>query len=257
MSGIRYTIAVASRDLRRLRRRPGQVIASVLTPLMLWALLATSLSGAFNTQSSWTYLLVGATLLAVVFSSVFSCMSLIEDREEGVARALLIAPGSRLALASGKTLGASLVAIAQAAALLIAGAIATNTPLSGLVTALLAVALVSIGASGFGLTAAWKSGSARSFHGLVNLVIMPAWALSGAVYPVADASRTLQIIAAGNPLGWVHTVIADSLAVLDTPPEPNTVAFRLVALTLFAALGVTAAAAAFNEPNRPSATPDT
>jgi len=252
---LRFAASLARRDLLRVLRRPGQVIATVLTPVLVWGLFAggpggrladasgeTSVAAEPGIASGSGYYLVGAGLLVIAMASVFSSISLIEDREEGVLRSLVISPAARWAIAGGKFVSAAVLGAVQAAPLLIA-AVATAAGAGGEVSAaglagvIGATIGVSMGVMGLCLAAAARSGSIRSFHGLVNLVLMPAWALSGALFPAEGSAGWIGVAAAVNPLAWGHGVIAWGSGVTAGDPP----LWSGVGVVVFAVVGAVAA----------------
>ena len=97
------------------------------------------------------------------------------------------------------------------------------------------LALAAIGVAGVSSALASFVGSPRAFHGLINLVLMPAWLLSGALFPLETASGWINATAFVNPVAWAHR--ATEAALLGVGPD----AFDAVLLAAFAAAGIAAA----------------
>jgi len=209
--------ALASRELIRLRRQPARIAATIGTPLLLWAFLASGLAGSFAAGeegvSYAAFFLPGAATLAVLFSSIFASMSLIEDRREGFLQAALVSPAPRTSIALAKASGATLVALLQGAVLLAPAAlVGLETPPLGYLLGAYALALTAAAVTSLGLALAWVVNSSEGFHGVMNGLLMPMWMLSGAVFPVDSASPWLATIAAINPLTWCTTCVRAALA---------------------------------------------
>src|SRR5207237_9248681 len=97
---------------------------SVARPLILWAVLGAGLGASFQAAGSGgvsylSYFYPGTVVLTVLFTAIFSTISVIEDRHHGFLQAVLVAPASRTALVLGKTLGGVAIALLQAAALVL------------------------------------------------------------------------------------------------------------------------------------------
>ncbi len=140
-------------------------------------------------------------VLVVMFSSIFSAISLIDDRERGVLQGLMVSPLPWRSIALARLIGAAIAALAQACVLLlvaVAFGLVEFTP--RLVMALFALTLVSIGTTGLGLAMAWLVRSKEGFHGIMNLVLMPLWLLSGAFFDTNSAAPFLSAIMSFNPL---------------------------------------------------------
>ena len=112
--------ALAWREIIRFLRQPSRVVGSIGTPLVFWLLFGAGLHGSFRLapegaggEDFRAYFLPGATVLIVMFTSVFASISLIEDRREGFLQGVLVSPVPRLALVLGKVLGGTILAVGQ------------------------------------------------------------------------------------------------------------------------------------------------
>jgi ABC-2 type transport system permease protein len=207
-SGIVVAAAIAWRELVRFSRQPGRVAASVGTPCMIWILLSSGLADSFRPAGALeprygAFLLPGMMTLVTVFASMFCSMSIIDDRNEGWLQAVLVSPAPRWSVAVGKIAGGSILAWAQAAVLLPAAplvGIRLTLAAAGLVT--IALVLLSISIMSLGLTCAWFSKTTAGFHGVMNLLLMPLWLLSSAMFPLDGAAPWLSGLMHINPLTW-------------------------------------------------------
>jgi len=209
--------ALANREFIRLRRQPARIVATIGTPLLLWGFLASGLAGSFRAGEDdvgfGAFFLPGAATLAVLFSSIFAAMSLIEDRREGFLQAALVSPAPRASIALAKAAGATVVALLQGAVLLAPAHVVGLDPSPlGYVLAACALAVTAAGVTSLGLALAWVVNSSEGFHGVMNGLLMPMWMLSGAVFPVESASPWLASVAAFNPLTWCTRCVRASLA---------------------------------------------
>jgi len=238
MSGARAATALASREVRRLVRQPLRIAVAVATPAMMWLFIANGFASSIRPESlsergSLTlYLLPGMASLVVLFNAIFASISLIEDRHQGFLQAVLVSPAPRWSMVAGKLLGGGLLGFAQGLVLLaFSPLVGAELDLAGMLAVALALVCLSLGITGLGLAAAWKVDSASGFHGVMNLVFMPMWLLSGAIFPVDGASGWLRGLVKVNPLAWCQQAVGAGL-------EGRFDAVALSLSLLFAAAGV-------------------
>jgi len=244
--------ALAWREIVRFFRQRNRVVGSIGTPLVFWLLFGAGLSNSFRVQAGadqqnfLTYFFPGSLLLIVLFTAIFSSISIIEDRREGFLQGVLVAPIPRWAMMLGKVLGGTLVALAQGLIFLVLGLMLpiAVTPLSALQLVLL-LFVASLAITSLGAFFAWKTDSSQGFHAIMNLVLMPLWLLSGAFFPApslaADASVSQWLLGAAmriNPLSYAVGGVRRLLAPAAEYPGawvPGLMASWLVTL-LFAAV---------------------
>ncbi len=221
----RAGLLLMRREIVRVLRQPTRIAVAVLTALVLWVLAASGLGDSFarpgiaqaggvvgEVGGYGVYLLPGMMLMVILFSSVFSAMSLIEDRHEGFLQSVLVSPAGSGALVLSKIGGGAVVALSQALVLLPAGLFAgvTYSPM-GVLGVVLAGACASASIVALGLVLAWRVDSTAGFHGVMNLVLMPMWLLSGALFPVEGSSLWLAVVVRLNPAHWMHRAMEWSL----------------------------------------------
>lgn len=237
MTGIRAFLVLTRRELVRFVRQPSRVVAAVGTPAVVWLFFGLGFGSSVVTQSSEPYgafLLPGMATLAVLFSSVFAAISLIEDRNQGFLQSVLVSPVPRWVIIASKVAGGTLLSVVQACALLVPAPL-LGIPLNatGIAAALAALTAIAVGINGLALAAAWVIDSVQGFHGLMNLVLMPLWLLSGALFPSSGASPGLRWIMYADPLYWPTAAVRRALSDV-APPEPLA-GGTIWALTLLAA----------------------
>ena len=197
------------RELSRFGRRASRVLSAVATPILFWLLIGSGLSNSFRLPGGpgdldyLEYFFPGAVVMLVLFSAIFSTISVIEDRREGFLQGVLVAPIGRWAVVAGKVLGGASLAWFQGAIFL------ALAPLAGIPltteSALHAggvLALVALVLTGVGFAFAWKIDSTQGFHAVMNLLLLPMWMLSGAVFPLSGAPVWLEWIMRLNPLTY-------------------------------------------------------
>ncbi len=203
------TIAVlVRRDLVRFFRQRSRLIGALAQPLIFWLVIGGGLAGTFHVAGAEDvgyrqYFFPGIVMMVVLFTSIFSTMSVIEDRHAGFLQAVLVAPSSRAAIVLGKTLGGVTIALIQAA-LFLALAPYAGYPASQIDWPLAAAALLlsSIALTGLGFAIAWWLDSTQGYHAVMSLLLLPAWILSGAMFPVERTAGWLRAIMRANPVTY-------------------------------------------------------
>ncbi len=211
------------REWLRFIRQPTRIVAAIGTPALLWLVFGSGFAGTFGGERAAmvgmgadnyaAYLLPGMATMIVLFSSIFASMSLIEDRQAGFLQSILVSPAPRFVLIGSKVGAGAILGAAQGAIILAAAPLLGLSPGPlGFFSALAALVLISIGLTGLGLAAAWKVNSSQGFHGVMNLVLMPMWLLSGAVFPLEGAAGWMAWLMRLNPLTWGTEALRSSLA---------------------------------------------
>jgi ABC-2 type transport system permease protein len=205
------------RDLRRFVRQRSRVVGALATPVLFWFVLGSGLGRSFSATDDTSggggyleYYFAGTIALIVLFTSIFSTISIIEDRREGFLQGVLASPASRTSIVLGKVLGSTTLAMINAAIFLVLAPFAgvALTPLS-IVSTLLIVAILGIGLSGLGVLIAWSLESTQGFHAIMNLVLVPMWLLSGAFFPASGAAPWVRALMTINPLTYGVTALRD------------------------------------------------
>lgn len=232
MSGVASTRALLARELLRAWRQPTRTIGMIGTALLMWALLGSGFASSFQMPgveaggvggeggegvSYARYIFPGIITIVVVFGTVFTSISLIQDRQEGFLQAVLVSPSPRWAIVASKVGSGVVTALIEAALLLGVGMLSgvVQTGALGVVGVLVVVSLASAAVTSMGLALAWWVNSVAGFHGLMNLVLMPMWLLSGAIFPAEGAHGWLGTMMRLNPLEWATRSMGGALGVMD------------------------------------------
>lgn len=214
--GMRAMGWLLRREIVRLVRQPSRVIGTFGAPALLWVFFAAGFGSMFARDgegSSYAlFLMPGMATLVAMFSAIFSSMSLIEDRHEGVLQGAMVSAAPSWAVVGAKVLGAGLVAAAQGGIVLLgAPLVGDGVSFIGVVAGIGGCALAAMGVAGLGLAAAWKVDSPAGFHGVMNMVLMPMWLLSGAFFPAEGSARWMGWLMGLNPLRWSTDAIRGAL----------------------------------------------
>jgi ABC-2 type transport system permease protein len=211
----------------RFLRQRSRVIGALGSPVIFWLLLGSGLNRSFNGGAArppvggyLQYFYPGTLALIVLFTAIFSTISVIEDRQEGFMQGVLVAPVPRSAIVMGKVLGGTTLALMQAAAFLLLAPLAgLPVTLAGLPLLLGVIVALGFATTGLGLLIAWWLDSMQGFHAIMNVLLIPMWILSGAVFPASGASGWLRPIMQANPM--TYGVTALRLSIFPTVPVPG------------------------------------
>jgi ABC-2 type transport system permease protein len=194
------------RELVRFYRQRSRVVGVIASPLLFWLVLGSGFGRSIQTSTGTDYLsyfFPGALIMIVLFTSIFTMMSVIEDRREGFLLSVLVAPVHRSSIVLGKVLGGSTLAAVQGLVFLVlAPLIGIHFGLAQFGLMVLIVFLVSFALTALGFAVAWSLDSAQAFHAIINLFLIPLWLLSGAMFPIAHASKWIRAVMLANPLTY-------------------------------------------------------
>jgi ABC-2 type transport system permease protein len=197
------------REIVRFYRQPTRVVGVLASPLVFWLVIGSGFGTSFRSgggpgqQHYLDYFYPGALIMIVLFTSIFTMMSVIEDRKEGFLLSVLVAPVPRSAIVLGKVMGGTTLSAVQGMIFLIFAPFAGVhlQPLPVLLVAVV-VFLVSFSLTALGFAIAWPMDSSQAFHGIVNLFLIPLWLVSGALFPITGASKWIQVVMRLNPLTY-------------------------------------------------------
>ncbi len=233
------------RELVRFYRQPSRVVGALGTPLIFWLLIGSGFGTSFRTgsaaenQNYLVYFFPGTILLILLFTTIFSTFSLIQDRQEGFLQSVLVAPVPRSAIVMGKILGGTTLAFVQSFLfLLVAPWIGIPLHAGAWGMAAVIIFLNAFALTTLGFIMAWRVNSVQGFHAVMNLFLMPMWFLSGALFPPEGAPVWVQAIMAANPLTYglaaLRRVLHGPAAELNGPSLAVSLAVTgLFALVLF------------------------
>ncbi len=210
------------REVVRVYRQPSRVIGALAPPILFWLLIGTGLGASFRPAagagapeagSYLAWFFPGVVILILLFTAIFSEISIIEDRHEGFLQGVLVAPVPRAAVVLGKVLGGTTLALLQSVPFLaLAPAAGLRVPTAGALALLGAVLLLLA----FTLTAlaaaiAWRLESSQGFHAIMNLFLIPMWLLAGTLFPLGG-TRWLGVVMRVNPLTYGVAALRRALA---------------------------------------------
>jgi len=235
-------------------RQRNRIVAAILTPLVFWLLFGAGLDRSFGygDQSFREYFFPGTLVMILLFTAIFTSISIIEDRREGFLQSVLVSPIPWWTMVLGKVFGGSLIAFFQGMIyLLLALTLPRAFPSwSSLLGTVILMLVISLGLTALGYVFAWRSNSTQGFHAVMNLILMPMWLLSGSFFPIpalgVDSSGDVIMhwIMRLNPLTYgvtgVRWLMFDDIAIGTEFWAPQRTTCWLITF-LFAALTITLA----------------
>jgi len=225
------------RELVRFWRQKSRVLGVVASPLVFWLIIGYGSNDLARFYS-------GSLVLTVMFSAIFSTISIIEDRREGFLLSMMVSPAPRTSLVLGKILGAATLAWIQGLIFLAFAPLAgVSIELIELIPVAAAIFLISFTLTGLGFVIAWKMNSTAAFHGIMNLLLVPMWMVSGSLFPMATAHGWIRAIMWVNPLTYSIALLNHTLRLPNATPGPTAslVVTALFGLVLLLASGALAA----------------
>lgn len=199
------------RDVLRFWRDRARLVSSLGQPLLflvvfgsgLTASLGAGLTRELGDVSYVRFLFPGIVAMAVLFTAIFSAISIVWDREFGFLREVLVAPISRVAVVMGKALGGSTVAMFQGAILLILAPVLGVSLNPLLVLQLLALMfLTAFALTSMGILIAARLQSMEAFQMIMNFLVMPMFFLSGAFFPLRGLPAWMSVITRLDPVAY-------------------------------------------------------
>ena len=199
---------VWKRELIRFARNRIRIVTSLMQPVLFLFVLGSGLRGITQgiTQKGFdfrTFMFPGVLSMAVLFTAIFSAISIVWDREFGFLREMLVAPVSRSSLVIGKTLGGASVAAFQGMVMLcLAGAVHVPYDPKLFLVLILELLLVATALTAFGTMAASRMQQVESFQVVMQFFVLPMFFLSGAVFPLSKLPTWLRTLNVIDPLTY-------------------------------------------------------
>jgi ABC-2 type transport system permease protein len=198
---------VWQRELIRFSSDRLRIVTSLVQPFLFLFVLGSGLSrltgGSTGGLSFKTFIYPGVIAMAVMFTAMFSAASIVWDREFGFLREMLVAPVRRSSIVLGKCLGGASVAGSQAIIVLaIAGLVGVPYAPSLIIPVFLIALLLAFTITTFGVMMAARITQMQSFMALTQMLIMPLFFLSGALFPVSNLPAWLTVLNRLDPLTY-------------------------------------------------------
>lgn len=239
------------RDVKRLLRDKPRIIGSIVQPTLYLFILGVGLQNAFRGGGSAafgsaggfsfvSYLFPGIIGMSILFTSIFSAMSIIWDREFGFLKEIMVAPISRSSVALGKVLGGSTAAVIQGGILLIyAPLLGVRLGLVQLLEVVLVMMLLAFALTSIGVVIAARMKSMEGFQVIMNFLLMPMLFLSGAFFPLQGLPTWLTYLVRIDSLAYgIDALRAIILGNIDIKGPGGAVVFKIPAYPLWQDFGI-------------------
>ena len=208
------------RQMKRFLRSKSRIIAAIIQPLFFLVILGAGLRSisipGMEGDNYIHFIAPGIVAMGILFSSLFTGVAVLWDKQFGFLQEVLVAPIRRFTIIIGRTLGGATTALIQGfIVLIIAIALGVHpTSISGLLLAIVFMVLISFTAVGFGLVLASKMEDVQGFQLIMNLLITPLFFLSSAFFPIGTNPNIPDIvvkISYANPLFYMVDGMRGSL----------------------------------------------
>jgi ABC-2 type transport system permease protein len=195
------------REVKRYLRSRPQIIASLGQPLMYLLVLGFGLGAVFEKAGEGNYLQFvapGVVGMTILFSSIFSGVGLLWDRQFGFLKETLVAPVPRIQIMVGRTLGGATTATFQGTLVLTVSLIAGFRPhdAGGVVLGVLFMMLIAVVFAALGTIIGSMLKDMQGFQLIMNFLVMPIFFLSGALYPLSNLPVALTVMTRLDPLSY-------------------------------------------------------
>src|SRR5215217_4718588 len=226
------------RELKRYTRSRAQIVASLGQPLLYLLVLGFGLGPVFQKAGNGSYIQFvapGVIGMSVLFTSVFSGIGLLWDRQFGFLKETLVAPVPRFTVMIGKTLGGATVATIQGLLVLIICLIAGFRPVSWatMPLAIVFMILTAIVFAGLGMAIGSMLQDIQGMQLIMNFVVLPIYFLSGALFPLEGLPGVLSFLTRIDPLSYgVDGLRSVLIGTSHFAPEVSVAVLALAALIL-------------------------
>lgn len=205
------------RQMKRFVRFRSRILVTLVQPLFFLFILGSGFRNitipGMESSNYVHFFAPGVIAMSIMFSSMFTGISVLWDKQFGFLQEVLVAPVSRLSIIIGRTLGGATTALIQGF-IILAIVIGLGIPISGIFGLLLTVVfmvLIAFTAVGFGLILASKMRDMQSFPLIMNLVVMPLLLVSSAFFPLKNLPIEISYVAKFNPLLYMVDGLRGSL----------------------------------------------
>ena len=194
------------RELLRFGRNRLRMVTSLVQPLLFLFILGSGLSNMLPSSGNVdfrTFMFPGILAMSVLFTSLFSALSIVWDREFGFLREMLVAPVHRGAIVVGKCAGGATIATLQGVVILaLAGAVHVPYSAPLLLSLVGMMVLTAAALTALGLLLASRIQQIESCMAVMNFVTLPMFFLAGAIFPPRGLPGWLSLLTKVDPLTY-------------------------------------------------------
>jgi ABC-2 type transport system permease protein len=230
------------RELKRYFRSRSMMVASLGQPLLYLLVLGFGLGPVFQRAGNGSYIQFvapGVIGMSVLFTSVFSGIGLLWDRQFGFLKETLVAPVPRASVMLGKTFGGATVATIQGLLVLIICLLAGFRPVNWLMlpVAVVFMIMTAVVFAGLGVAIGSKLQDIQGMQLIMNFLVLPIYFLSGALFPLSGLPSVLSFLTRIDPLSYgIDALRSVLLGTSEFAPLVSAAVLAFAAL-IFVALG--------------------
>jgi len=201
-----YTIWL--RNMKRYIRSKSRIIGSISMPLFFLLFLGFGLNSVVQLpglgENYIVFLIPGMVAMSVLFTSIFSGIQIIWDKQFGFLKETLVAPVSRLEIMLGQTFGGETTAVLQGFMILVLSLFIglKVSSLAGFLIAFAFMVLIGISFTAFGIAIASRMEDMTGFQLIMNFVVFPIFGLSGALFPISSLPGWVAPVTMLDPLTY-------------------------------------------------------
>lgn len=209
MPAIRVIHTIWLREFKTFYRDRSRIVGLIAQPLLFLLVVGNGITSSMSLNNApvgidyLKFMYPGIIGMSLLFTSIFSAVSIIWDREFGFLKEVLVAPVPRWGVAVGKILGGSTMAVLQSTILIaLAPFVGITLSVTVVLRVLLLAFLMSFAITGLGVLIAARMGSMQGFQGMMGLLVMPLFFLSGSMFPINPAPSWMTTLMVINPLTY-------------------------------------------------------
>ncbi len=218
----RPVYVICLREFIKFFREKSRLLGTLARPVLWLFVVGNGMGSLIKPRAGFSYLqfifpgMIGMTIL---FSSIFSSISIVWDREFGFMKEMLVAPISRISIVIGKAISGTLISVAQAIIILVLiPFLGIHITIMQFIEVVAVALLVSLCVTSLGILIAARLTSFDGFNIIMNFLVMPMLFLSGAMYPVTSMPQVLRQLTLINPLTYGVDAFKHVLLENGTPP---------------------------------------
>ncbi len=208
MKALKVIYTIWFREYKTFMREKGRIVAMIGQPLLYLLILGKGITAGMSLKGSsdvdyLRFMYPGIIGMSILFTSIFSSISIIWDREFGFLKEVLVAPVPRWAVAVGKCFGGATIAMIQSVILIVmAPLVGISLSVLMIVELLILSFLISFAVTSLGVIIASRMQSMQSFQMVMNFLVMPLYFLSGAMFPMSSAPTWMKPLMMADPLTY-------------------------------------------------------
>ena len=242
---------LVAREFKKFIREKSRLVSAIARPLIWLFLVGGGMSrlvlpgmGALGGMTYIQFIFPGILGMTILFSAIFSSISIIWDKEFGLMKEILVAPVSRFSIVLGKALSGTIVSLIQSLIILaLFPFLGIRIGIPAILQTVGVCALLSFCIASLGIVIATFYENFESFSVIMNFIVMPMFFLSGAMYPVRLLPDILKVFARLNPFTYgidalKHVIFAGGVMVYDLSPVTD-IAVLLLTSAVFVAIAGT------------------